>query len=55
VAGGAGAPWGAAKNVPLLKDDPDANNLPATPDGAKVVPSVFVGGHRGMDTKEFPG
>ena len=46
---------GAARGEPLLKDDPAAQNLPAPSDDAKVLPSVFVGAHRGTDTKEFPG
>jgi CBS domain-containing protein len=46
---------GAARGEPLLKDDPAANNLPAPPDGAKALPTIFVGGHRQTDTKEFPG
>jgi signal-transduction protein with cAMP-binding, CBS, and nucleotidyltransferase domain len=46
---------GAPRGQPLLKDDPAAQNLPAPPDEAKVLPTVFVGAHRGTDTKEFPG
>ncbi len=46
---------GAARGAPLLKDDPAANNLPTPPDEATVRPTVFVGGHRQSDTKEFPG
>ena len=46
---------GAARGAPLLKDDPAANNLPPPPDGAKALPTIFVGGHRQTDTKEFPG
>ena len=46
---------GAARGAPLLKDDPAANNLPVPADEATVRPTVFVGGHRQSDTKEFPG
>jgi len=46
---------GAARGAPLLKDDPAANNLPAPSDDTTVRPTVFVGGHRQPDTKEFPG
>jgi len=46
---------GAARGEPLLKDDPDAQNLPAPSGEAEVRPTVFVGAHRGTDTKEFPG
>lgn len=46
---------GAARNQPLLKDDPAANNLPAPPNDLEVRPSIFVGGHRETDTKVFPG
>ena len=46
---------GAARNQPLLKDDPAAQNLPAPSDDLKVTPSVFAGGHQNTDTKEFPG
>jgi CBS domain-containing protein len=46
---------GAARGAPLLKDDPAAANQPAPPDEATVRPTVFVGGHRQSDTKEFPG
>lgn len=45
---------GAAKGEPLLKDDPIARNQPAPSDDLKVAPSVFTGGHRNTDTKEFP-
>jgi CBS domain-containing protein len=45
---------GAAKGEPLLKDDPIARNQPAPSDDLKVGPSVFTGGHRNTDTKEFP-
>jgi signal-transduction protein with cAMP-binding, CBS, and nucleotidyltransferase domain len=50
-----GARGGAAKNQPLLKDDPAAQNLPVPSDDLKVSPSVFTGGHQNTDTKEFPG
>ena len=46
---------GATRNQPLLKDDPAANNLPAPSGDLTVRPSIFVGGHRAIDTKEFPG
>jgi len=46
---------GAARGEPLLQDDPDAQNLPAPSGEAEVRPTVFVGAHRGTDTKEFPG
>jgi hypothetical protein len=46
---------GAARGAPLLKDDPAANNLPVPPDDTTVRPTVFVGGHRQPETKEFPG
>jgi CBS domain-containing protein len=50
-----GARGGAARNEPLLKDDPAAQNLPVPSDDLEVSPSVFTGGHRSTDTKEFPG
>jgi CBS domain-containing protein len=46
---------GATRGEPLLKDDPVARTRPAPSEEAKVHPSVFTGGHRGTDTKEFPG
>jgi CBS domain-containing protein len=46
---------GAARNQPLLKDDPTANNLAAPSGDLEVRPSILVGGHRAIDTKEFPG
>jgi CBS domain-containing protein len=46
---------GAARGEPLLKDDPDAQNLPLPSDEATVRPTVFVGAHRSTDTTEFPG
>lgn len=46
---------GASRNQPLLKDDPSAQNLPVPSDDLKVRPSVFAGGNRNTDTKEFPG
>jgi len=46
---------GAPKGQPLLKDDPIAQNQPASSDGAVARPTVFTGGHREVDTKEFPG
>jgi CBS-domain-containing membrane protein len=45
---------GAPRGQPLLKDDPIAQNQPAPPDGASARPTVFTGGHRTGDTKEFP-
>jgi hypothetical protein len=45
---------GAAKGEPLLKDDPIAQNQPIPLDGATLRPTVFTGGHRSTDTKEFP-
>jgi hypothetical protein len=46
---------GAAKGAPLLKDDPIARNQPMPPDDAQARTTVFTGGHRSTDTKEFPG
>jgi CBS domain-containing protein len=46
---------GATRADPLLKDDPAARNLPPESGEAKVRPTVFTGGHRDVDTKEFPG
>lgn len=46
---------GAARDQPLLKDDPAAQNLPTPSDDLKVSPTVFTGGHQNTDTKEFPG
>ena len=46
---------GAARNEPLLKDDPAVKNLPPPSDNAEARPTVFTGGHRNTDTKEFPG
>jgi len=46
---------GAAKGEPLLKNDPIARNQPLPSDDLTVRPSVFTGGHRNTDTKEFPG
>jgi len=45
---------GAAKGEPLLKDDPIAQNQPPPRDGLSEPSSVFTGGHRNTDTKEFP-
>lgn len=45
---------GAVRGEPLLKDDPAVQELPREPDDAVVRPSVFTGGHRSSDTKEFP-
>jgi len=46
---------GAPKGQPLLKDDPIARNQPKPDDEIKLSPTVVVGGHHGIDTKEFPG
>jgi CBS-domain-containing membrane protein len=46
---------GAARGAPLLKDDPDVQNLPAPSEEAKVEPTVFLGGHHGTGTTEFGG
>jgi CBS domain-containing protein len=46
---------GADKGTLLLQNDPVARNQPIPSDDAEVRPSVFTGGHRGTDTKEFPG
>jgi CBS domain-containing protein len=46
---------GAGKDDPLLKDDPEARKLRRPSDDVEVKPTVFTGGHRGVDTKEFPG
>jgi CBS domain-containing protein len=46
---------GATRADPLLKDDPALSKLPAESDEVVVRPTVFTGGHRGVDTKEFPG
>ena len=45
---------GASRDAPLLKDDPALRDLPPEPDDAVVRPTVFAGGHRSHDTKEFP-
>ena len=46
---------GATRADKLLKDDPAVQKLRAESDDVKVRPTVFTGGHRGVDTKEFPG
>ncbi len=46
---------GAPRGQPLLKDDPIAQNQPAPSADAKARPTVFTGGRRDTDTKEFPG
>jgi len=46
---------GAPRADPLLKDDPGIRKLRPESDDVTVRPSVFGGGHRGTDTKEFPG
>jgi CBS domain-containing protein len=45
---------GAPKDQPLLKDDPIAQNQPPPSGHAHGDPSVFTGGHRTPDTREFP-
>ena len=46
---------GAAPGEPLLKDDPSIQDLPVPSAEAKAEPTVFVGGHHGTGTTEFPG
>jgi CBS domain-containing protein len=46
---------GAAKGSALLQDDPVARNQSFPADDATARPTVFMGGHRQSDTKEFPG
>jgi CBS domain-containing protein len=46
---------GAPKGQGLLKDDPIARNQPRPSDDVTVKPTVFTGGHRPGDSKEFPG
>jgi CBS domain-containing protein len=46
---------GAPRGQPLLKDDPIARKQPTPDDEIKLRPTVMVGGHRNVDTKEFPG
>jgi|KBSMisStaDraftv2_1062788.scaffolds.fasta_scaffold882770_1 CBS-domain-containing membrane protein len=46
---------GATRADPLLKDDPGIRKLRPESDDVTVRPSVFGGGHRDTDTKEFPG
>ena len=46
---------GAPKGQPLLKDDPIARNQPKPDDEIKLSSTVMVGGHHGIDTKEFRG
>ncbi len=46
---------GAPRGTPLLKDDPIARAQAPASDDAKARPTVFTGGHRDTDTKEFPG
>jgi CBS domain-containing protein len=46
---------GAAKGSALLQDDPVARNQSSSADDATARPTVFMGGHRQSDTKEFPG
>jgi len=44
---------GATRDQPLLKDDPLVKTSPPS-DDVVVRPTVFAGGHRLTDTKEFP-
>jgi CBS domain-containing protein len=46
---------GATRDQPLLKDDPLVKTSPPSSDDVVVRPTVFAGGHRLTDTKEFPG
>jgi CBS-domain-containing membrane protein len=46
---------GATRADPLLKDDPGIRKLQPASDDVTVRPSIFGGGRRGTDTKEFPG
>ena len=46
---------GAPKGQPLLKDDPIARRQPKPDDEIRLSPTVAVGGHYAIDTKEFPG
>jgi CBS-domain-containing membrane protein len=46
---------GATRADKLLQDDPSVRKLPHEPDDVKARPTVFTGGHRDTDTKEFPG
>jgi CBS domain-containing protein len=46
---------GAPKGQPLLQDDPMVRSLPQPSDDVRAEPTVFTGGHRATDTKEFPG
>jgi CBS domain-containing protein len=45
---------GAARGQRLLKDDPAARAVPSASDDVEARPTVFTGGHRMTDTKEFP-
>ena len=45
---------GAVRGQPLLKDNPAAWNVPTPSDDVRVLPTVFTGGQRPADTKEFP-
>jgi signal-transduction protein with cAMP-binding, CBS, and nucleotidyltransferase domain len=46
---------GATRADRLLKDDPGVHKLRPESDDVAARPTVFTGGHRGVDTKEFPG
>jgi CBS domain-containing protein len=45
---------GAAREEPLLKDDPNVRGAGPPSDDVRVVPTVFTGGHRPAGLKEFP-
>jgi len=46
---------GATRADKLLQDDPTVRKLPHGSDDTETRPTVFTGGHRNVDTKEFPG
>jgi CBS-domain-containing membrane protein len=46
---------GATRADKLLQDDPTVRKLPHGSDDTEARPTVFTGGHRNVDTKEFPG
>ena len=46
---------GATRADKLLQDDPSVRKLPHESDDVQARPTVFTGGHRDTDTKEFPG
>jgi len=45
---------GATRRQRLLKDYPSARTVPPPSDDVEARPTVFTGGHRVTDTKEFP-